>query len=499
VDDDLKKMIVNYASREKRYALVINNKVEKIVIDRPEHQSLVGNIYYGTVTKVLPGMNAVFIDIGEEKNAYLHRDLLAKFVLSEEEKVIKEGTSITKFVHQGEKIMVQVNKDATGTKGPRVTGINEIQGHNLIYMPNGRYVAVSKKIIEENSKSLRRLGTRMKEEEEGIIFRTASIGATEDELLDELNELRLQFKEMVRKAESYKKPGLLFQKETFVEMITKTMEGLKNGEVILDDLGLKQKLESNGIAKKGNVKLTYFHQKENIFSAHRVEHEIEKALKRVVWLENGSYLIFDETEALTIIDVNTGKFSGKIDLQDTVLKTNLLAASEITRQLRLRDIGGMILVDFIDMKREKDRSTILETMDKELKRDEKRTKVIGFTPLGILQLTRKKTRITLSEALQDKCPECAGTGRVESAETVAFRLERELFEHRHSEFEAVLIETTKEVKEVFEGPNKMYQTHFEEAANLKIYFSIQLKTVPYYHVKQFGNASEIRSKMNGLY
>jgi ribonuclease G len=496
----LKKLIVNYASREKRYALVINNKVEKIVIDRPEHQSLVGNIYYGTVTKVLPGMNAIFIDIGEEKNAYMHRDLLAKFVLSEEDKQIKEAKSITKFVHQGEKIMVQVNKDATGTKGPRVTGINEIQGNYLIYMPNGRYVAVSKKIIEEDKKeSLRRLGNQMKEEGEGIIFRTASIGASDDELSNELYLLRLQYKEMAQKAESYKKPGLLFQKETFVEMITKTIESLTNGEVILDDLGLKQRLEANEMVKKGNVKLTYFHQKENIFSSLRVEHEIEKALKRVVWLENGSYLIFDETEALTIIDVNTGKFSGKMDLQDTVLKTNQLAAVEIARQLRLRDIGGMILIDFIDMKREKDRSTILGTMDNELKRDERRTKVIGFTPLGILQLTRKKTRITLSEALQVECPECGGTGRIESAETVAFRLERELFEHRHSEFEAVLIETTKEVKEMFEGPNKMYQTHFEEAANLKLYFSIQSKTVPYYHVKQFGNESEICSKNNGFY
>lgn len=469
------------------------------MIDRPEHQSLVGNIYYGTVTKVLPGMNAAFIDIGEEKMAYLHRDLLAKFVLTKEDKTVKEAKSITNFVHQGEKVIVQVNKDATGTKGPRVTGINEIQGNNLIFMPNGRYVAVSKKMLEEDSKSLRRLGSRIKNEEEGIIFRTVSICASEDELVDELNELRQQYKEIVRKTENYKKPGLLFQKETFVEMITKTMENLTNGEVILDDLGLKQKLESSEVVKEGNVKLTYFHQKENIFSINRVDHEIEKALKRIVWLENGSYLIFDETEALTIIDVNTGKFSGKINLQDTVVKTNQLASVEIARQIRLRDIGGMILVDFINMNHEKDRSTILVTMEKELKRDKKRTKIIGFTPLGILQLTRKKTRITLSEALLDKCPECGGTGKIESAETVAFRLERELFEHRHSEFEAVLIDATKEVKEVFEGPNKIYQNHFEEAANLKIYFSIQPKKVPYYLVRQFGNASEIHLKSNELY
>ncbi|HJV17704.1 MAG TPA: ribonuclease E/G, partial [Bacillales bacterium] len=171
---------------------------------------------------------------------------------------------------------------------------------------------------------------------------------------------------------------------------------------------------------------------------------------------------------------------------------------EIARQLRLRDIGGMVLIDFIDMKHDKDRLAIMEAMEKECKKDEKRTKLIGFTPLGILQLTRKKTKITLSEALQIKCPECAGTGKVESAETVAFRLERELFEHRHSDYEAVLIETTNEVKEVFEGPNKAYQNHFEELTNLKLYFIIQPKAVPYYHVVQLGTENEILKK-NAFY
>ncbi len=164
------------------------------------------------------------------------------------------------------------------------------------------------------------------------------------------------------------------------------------------------------------------------FLSYRVEHEIEKALKRVVWLDKGAYLIFDETEALTIIDVNTGKFSGKTDYQATVLKTNQLAAVEIVHQLRLRDIGGMILIDFIDMKREVDRLAIMKLIETELTKDEKRTKIIGFTPLGILQLTRKRTKVSLSEALQVKCPVCEGTGRILSAETIAFRLERELYD-----------------------------------------------------------------------
>jgi ribonuclease G len=225
-----------------------------------------------------------------------------------------------------------------------------------------------------------------------------------------------------------------------------------------------------------------------------VEHEIDKALKHIVWLDHGAYLIFDETEALTIIDVNTGKFSGKTDYQETVLKTNQLAAKEVVRQLRLRDIGGIVLIDFIDMTREKDKQMILTLIERELTRDQKRTKVIGFTPLGILQLTRKKTKVTLSEALEVKCPVCDGTGRILSPETVGFRLERELLEHRNSDFEAVLVETTQEVKAELLGPNEAHREALEELLHLKLYFSIQASARHYYILKQFGNVSKISQK-----
>jgi ribonuclease G len=496
----LKTLIVNYAAREKRYALIINNKVEKLVIDHPDQHSLVGNIFYGTVTRVLPGMNAAFVDIGSGKNAYLQRNLLATYVLSAEDKAAKDKKSISAFVHQGEKLLVQIVKDATGTKGPKATGIMELQGDNLIYMPHGRYVAVSKKIADETKKALlRQLGKQMKEKDEGIIFRTSSISSTEDELLAELELLRLSYKQLLQQASALNHPGIVFQKDTFAEMVTESISKMTSGEVIVDDLVFKQKLEACEQVKQGTVQLRYFQQKENVFSAYRVEHEIEKALKRVVWLDNGAYLIFDETEALTIIDVNTGKFSGKIELEDTVVKTNRLAAIEIARQLRLRDVGGMVLVDFIDMKKDQDRQFILAKMEQECKKDEKRTRMIGFTPLGILQLTRKKTKVSLSEALTEKCPVCEGTGRIMSAETVAFQLERELFEHRHSEFEAVLVEATQEVKKAFEGPNQTYQQYFEEATHLKLFFHIQPSVSPFYHLKQFGDADELSSKTNDCY
>lgn len=493
-------LIVNCTTREKRFALLSNNKVVKLVMDRPGQHSLVGNIYYGTVTRVLPGMNAAFIEIGEGKNAYLQRRLLAGYVLSAESKIQKDKRSISSFVHQGERLLVQVVKDATGTKGPKVTGIIEIAGRNLIYMPQGRYVAVSKKITETNRNAfLRKLGNQLKEADEGLIFRTSSSHCTEEELSAELEQLRIRYKEILKQANSRKTPGMLVQKDTFAEMVEEAISKMEPGEVIVDDLTFKQKLEACEPIRSGKVSLKFFQQKENVFSAFHVEHELEKALKRVVWLENGGYLIFDEAEALTIVDVNTGKFSGKTDLQDTVLKTNRQAAVEIARQIRLRDLGGMILIDFIDMNREQDQQIIIETMEKELLKDEKRTNIIGFTPLGILQLTRKKTRVSLSEALEEKCPACGGSGRVASPETLAFRLERELYEQRFASFDAVLVETTADVKAAFEGPDKSFQHHFEASVHFKIYFEVHPAAIPFYQIKQCGEEGEISRKAAGVY
>jgi ribonuclease G len=486
----LEKLIVNAVSREKRFAYVRDNTVEEIIFDRPEQRSLVGNIYFGTVTKVLPGMNAAFIDIGEEKNAYLHRDVLASYVLSPERSIDKEKKSVSSFVHQGEKLIVQVDKDATGVKGARVTGIIEMPGDNFIYMPQGRYVAVSKKIVDEKE-NLRSAGMKLKSEDEGLIFRTSSISATQEDMENELNSLRSQYAELREKTASFKKPGILYQKDTFTQLVFDSISGMSSGEVIIDDLSLKKLIQS----RNPNLNITYYNGKENIFAHHRIEHEIDKALKRIVWLDNGAYLIFDETEALTIIDVNTGKFSGKNDYQDTVVKTNILAAIEIARQLKLRDIGGIVLIDFINMQNDKDKIYIKQTIEKEFQKDKTRTKIIGFTSLGILQLTRKKTKVSLSEALQEKCPVCDGTGRILSAETVAFRLERELLEHRNAEAEAVLIETTLAVKDAI-GP---HLDMLEEWLNFKVYFLILPSAHHYYVIKHFGNLDEIEQKAGEPY
>lgn len=486
------KLIINYKFREKRCAFLHGSVVERLFINQPKFISNVGNIYMGTVTKVVPGMNAAFVEIGEGKGGYLHRDKLASFVQDKKEKEIKEKNSISSYVHQGERLIVQVEKDATGTKGPRLTGIIEITGNNLVYMPLGRYVAVSKKIETPTARNhLRQLGFSMKHEEEGIIFRTSSENVSDVEIQEELESLRKVYSALYEKGMATKGPFPLLEKDIFLEEIEQAINKLSIDEVIVDDQDFYKTITQ----RNGNIPIKFYTGKVNIFSAYRVEHEIEKSLKKIVWLENGSYLIFDEAEALTVIDVNTGKYEGKHNLRQTVIRTNELAAIEVARQIRLRDIAGMILIDFIDMKEDKDRELIVKRVEDELRKDERRTKILGFTPLGILQLTRKKTKVSISETLTSRCSTCDGTGRVLSPETVAFRLERELWEHRNGDYEGVLISISNDVKKVFCDEQNIHKIRLEKTLGLKIIFSVIDYPKPFYELRQFGDVIELEKKL----
>ncbi|MBT2707903.1 ribonuclease E/G [Bacillus sp. ISL-47] len=483
-------LVVNYVTRERRFARLKNNRIEKLFIDQPKQRSSVGNIYLGTVAKVMPGLNAAFVEIGEEQSGFLHRDKLASYLQSNEEKLVKDKQSISSYVHQGEKLLVQIEKDATGTKGPRLSGLVEFSGDSIIYMPNGRYVAVSKKIEDSAVREKwRQFGYRLKEENEGLIFRTSCQEKKETELIEELDKLRMEYRDILKTAEALKKPGIVFEGDSFIAEILEEIKKVKDGEVIVDDLNLKNRLQQSS-----RLPIHLYTGKKNIFAAQKIEDQIDKALKRIVWLENGAYLIFDEAEALTVIDVNTGKFSGKQDRRDTVLKTNAWAAEEAARHIRLRDIGGMILIDFIDMNEESDRKQILAKMENALKEDERRTNLVGFTPLGILQLTRKKTKAAISESLTERCTVCEGTGRVLSGETIAFRLERELWEHRGQDHEAVLVETTSEVAAVFSGKNGIHKKRIEDSVGLEVIFSLKETCKPFYEIRQFGYAEELKKK-----
>lgn len=489
----LETLVINYAGREKRYALLSNKKLEKLVIKQPSQDSSVGNICLGIVKKVLPGMNAAFVDIGMEKNGYLHADKIVPASLSEGGK-----SAISSLVHQGERILVQIEKDATRNKGPRLTGNIEFNGNALVYMPKGHYIAISKKLTDLKTRDKwRAFAQKEKTDREGILFRTACEDYSEEEILKELQLLRQQYQEAEQIAEEGKKPGTVVERNSFLEEIRDEMLKMKAGIVVCDHLEVSASLEQAN--KNKDVKINYHRQNENVFSVYNLEAELEKALKKMVWLENGAYLVFDEIEALTVIDVNTGKFSGKNTQRDTVLKTNELAAAEIARQIRLRDIGGIILIDFIDMKEKVDHENIIKKMETALLADEKRTRIAGFTSLGILQLTRKRTRVSLSENLTSSCPACHGTGRVLSAETIAFQMERELWDFKYMDHEAVLIETTAETKRVFCGNGDIHRHRLEETLKVKIFFTITDELLPYYKLRQFGSIKEIEHKVSEKY
>ncbi|RDU35059.1 ribonuclease E/G [Neobacillus piezotolerans] len=492
------KLIINSGAREKRAALFHNGKIEQLKIARAEGQSLVGSIFLGIVTKVLPGMNAAFIDIGTGKNAYLHRDSLADYAQSEA--LDRQKRSISSFVRQGERLLVQAEKDEAGTKGAKVTGIIEVPGENLVYMPSGNYIAISKKIADPTRREeLRGLGEKIKVGAEGILFRTSAGNVPDSKLIEEIDGLRAEAGELFQKASSLKKAGVVAERDPFIEQLVPLIEKMAGGEVVADDPGILNLLKKRAASGDGEPKYSYYSGKENIFALHGADQEIGKLMKRVVWLENGAYLLVEETETLTAIDVNTGKFSGKRSLDETVLKTNLLAASEAARQIRLRDLAGIILIDFIDMKTEDERAKVAAKMADKLRKDGRRTRVVGFTSLGILQITRKRLGPSLSGTLATKCPSCEGTGWISSPETEAFRLERELWEHRGTLDEAVLVETSPEVKVVFEGDGKVHLKRIEESLGFKILIAPVESAVHFYTIRQFGDADELRKKADNTY
>ncbi|NKE06400.1 Rne/Rng family ribonuclease [Mesobacillus selenatarsenatis] len=480
------KLIINANSREKRFALVKDGEVEKIYIEQPGQQSLVGNIYLGIVEKVIPGMSAAFVNFGEEMSGFLQKEKLPSYVLSDDEK--KNNRSISSFIHQGEKLLVQVEKDAAGTKGARLTAVVELQGENLVYMPQGKYIAVSKKAESpETRDKWRDFASQVKTPEEGLIFRTESLSQTEEVIMRELEQQRTQYALMVKSMSAMKKPGIVHSRDYFFEQAMAALLSVQNVDVITDCLDMKKRIQRHD---PESIEPEFYTGKENIFSFYKIEQEIERLLKRMVWLDKGAYMVIDQGEALTMIDVNTGKFSGKSDLRDTVMKTNMNAAVEAARQIRLRDLAGIILIDFIDMKSQSERDKVLKVIQKELLLDGRRTRIIGFTELGILQLTRKKTKQSMAETLTEKCWTCGGTGQVLSSETVAYRLERALWEYKNSDYDEVLVAATDEVIKQFSGETDIHKLRLEKTLGFKIKFSLSDAAKPFYEIIKVGASTE---------
>ncbi|MDW7740021.1 MAG: Rne/Rng family ribonuclease [Bacillota bacterium] len=448
-----KKIIVNCDNRATRVALLEKGKLVELDIERPLQHRVVGNLYKGIVANVLPGMQAAFVDIGLEKNAFLYVDDI--FPDWDDESPPPARNSIDKLLRVGEELMVQVIKEPFGSKGARVTGQITIPGRYLVLVPGADYIGVSRRIESQAERDrLRKEVEKLKPEELGLIVRTVAEGVDNEIMAQDLQFLVQLWKRILSRFQQKSAPATLYQDLSLTCRIARDLFVEEFSSFLIDNEHEYDKVREivDYISPHLKNKVKYYQEDEPIFERYGVEKEIEKALARQVWLKSGGYLVFDETEALTVVDVNTGRYIGRRNLAETILKTNLEAAEEIARQVRLRDIGGIIIIDFIDMSIEDHRRKVLEKLQNSIKNDRTKTYVLGLTNLGLVEMTRKKVRQDLSEYLQQPCPYCGGSGRVLSPLVISTRIEidlkRQLQEERSK---AVLVEMHHEVAAIIIG------------------------------------------------
>ncbi len=427
------EILMNISPMESRVALVENGVLQELYIERSRSRGIVGNIYKGKVVRVLPGMQAAFVDIGLERAAFIH----ASEILPKQQggpASSEPPPCISQLLHQGQSLVVQVVKDPLGTKGARLTTHLSIPARYLVLMPYNTHVGVSLRIEEvEERERLKAtieacLATMELEESVGFILRTAAEGVGGDEICADIRfllKLWDQVAEAIREAQA---PAAVYED---LPLYVRTMRDLVNENI--ERIRIDSRETFAKVAKfvkklvpqvDGRVEL--YSGERPIFDLYGVEDEIQKGLARKVQLKCGGYLIIDQTEAMTTVDVNTGGFVGHRNLEETIFKTNLEAAGAIARQLRLRNLGGIIIVDFIDMEDEEHKRQVLRTFEKALERDHAKTNITGVSELGLVEMTRKRTRESLENTLCEPCPVCAGRGSLKTAETICYEIFREI-------------------------------------------------------------------------
>ena len=430
-----RKIIISSLLNQVQVGIVEDGRLAEFYLERTLGELSVGNIYKGRVENVLPGMAAAFVDIGVGKNAFLYvADLPER----------TKGQSVGDILRVGESVVVQVAKESLGSKGPRVTANIALPGRHLVLLPYEEHLGISRQIIDEKERErLRTIAQEIRPPQMGLIVRTVAEGCSREELDHELHFLLSEWERICARMKKEPAPALIYQDYDLVHRVLRDYLTLDVKRIVVDRLDLYQKVvnyvETVGI--RNQIQVEQYEGKISLFDYFGLTKDLERAQKKRVWLDCGGYLVFDQTEALMSIDVNTGKFVGTNNIGDTVLKTNLQAAQEIARQLRLRNIGGIIIIDFIDMQNDEDRDLVLQHLERALAQDKTKTYVLGFTQLGLVELTRKKTKKILSEVLETVCPMCEGTGRVASDETIAFRIAQQVYYSAlEPEVEAILIQ-----------------------------------------------------------
>jgi len=428
-----KEIIINVGEEETKVAVLENKVLVEMYIERAPNQRLVGNIFKGQVENVLPGMQASFVNIGLEKNAFLYVEDAIPARTPEVGQILGKsalGINICDILKQGQEVIVQIVKEPIGTKGARVTTHITLPGRYLVLMPNVNYVGISRRIEDERERDrLRDMAASIKPDGMGVIVRTVAEGVDEEELCQDINILTNLWGKIVNRSNHGPVPNLLHRDLELVQRILRDIFTEDVDRLIIDSSYDYEKildlLDVLGPRLKVKVLLE---ARKNLFEESNIDIEMKKVLKNTVWLKCGGYIVIDQAEALTAVDVNTGKYVGSTNLEDTVLKTNLDAAVEIARQLRLRNIGGIIIVDFIDMNSEEHQRQVLDVLEEEIRKDKTKTNILGITQLGLVEMTRKKVRPSLAEVLQKTCPYCDGRGKVLSEETVGINIKQQIYQ-----------------------------------------------------------------------
>lgn len=460
----MKEIIINANPYEKRVALLEDRLLTEIYIERRRSRRINGNIYQGRVTRVLPGMQAAFVDIGIDRDAFLYvvdvndpsidyegmgepfdheqsSEAISNFqsepvpaplpVSSIEEKGYSHSNSppIEDLLKEGQEILVQVSKEPLGSKGARVTTHITLPGRFLVFMPTVDHIGISRKIEDKTERNrLRDLLAGLKKSNVGYIIRTVGEGRDERQFKVDIDYLERLWENILDKSGHCSAPVLVHRE---LDILLKTLRDIFTNDI--DQLVIDSKEEYTRCMEFVETFLPNLTEKVKlytkirpIFDEYDIERQIEEALSPKVWLKSGGYIVIDETEALIAIDVNTGKFVGETSLEETIFKINMEAIKEIVRQVRLRDLGGIIIIDFIDMESEGNRRQLLQALEEELKRDRMRTKILQLTELGLVEMTRKRIKQSLNNLLTTPCPYCKGTGRVKSVLTICRMIQREI-------------------------------------------------------------------------
>ncbi len=459
--DELPKeeILINVTPREVRAALLENGVLQEVYVERATRRGLISNIYKGKVSRVLPGMQAAFVEIGLERTAFLHASDIAEQALQDGDQAMQPPRDIRDLVREGADVLVQVVKDPIGNKGARLSTFVTLPSRFLVLLPGGSGVGVSSRIEDETERErLRGLVEELEAEQPrdehpagGIIVRTAAEGAQPASLRADLEFLRKLWHSVQQKGSATRAPALVHEDLPLPIRILRDLVTTDVERILVDSEADFEKMKAFTASFLPEIepKLALYTRRRPIFDLHGTEDEIRKALDRSIPLKSGGYIIFDQTEAMTTVDVNTGGYVGHRNLEETIFRTNLEAAVAIARQLRLRNLGGIIIIDFIDMEEADHRARVLAALEEAMSRDHARHLMTPVSPLGLVEMTRKRTRESLQHILCEDCPSCGGRGFVPTAATVCFEIFREIIrQHRQFTFDEILVLAHQDVIEL---------------------------------------------------